>query len=248
MPEVQFRKGDLVRFRLGIRSVQGQVKEDRGPIGVKGRHLYLVEFLSEPQAVSLSQIELPAVQESSAASPIGGTLQLSITLDVGGGCFRFEWRRAGSTESVGRGQLATTSLATFGFSDLQWSLETGGRTEQDGCSHWTSSVRALVNRLHRRFALADECITVQVLTDVAIGQAKAGAPHAVALAPDEPAWKWLAHQVLQFTRFLEVPELARGTDPAQRARSAAYILGCVWLRGAPNPEGLASRPDELGGS
>ena len=188
------------------------------------------------------QIELPAVQESSAASPAGGTLQLSITLDVGGACFRFEWRRAGSTEPVARGQLGTTSLATFGFSDLQWSLETGGRTEQGGCSHWTSSVRALVNRLHRRFAVADECITVQVLTDVAIGQAKAGAPHAVALAPDEPAWKWLAHQVLQFTRFLEVPELARGTDRAQRARSAAYILGCVWLRGAPNPEGLRPFP------
>jgi len=118
----------------------------------------------------------------------------------------------------------------------------GGRTEQGGCSHWTSSVRALVNRLHRRFAVADECITVQVLTDVAIGQAKAGAPHAVTLPPDEPAWKWLAHQVQQFTRFLEVPELARGTDRAQRARSAAYILGCVWLRGAPNPEGLASTP------
>jgi hypothetical protein len=61
MAEVQFRKGDLVRFRLGIRFVQGSIKEDRGPIGVKGRHLYLVEFLSEPLAISLSQIELPAI-------------------------------------------------------------------------------------------------------------------------------------------------------------------------------------------
>ena len=62
MPEARFRKGDLVRFRLGIRSVQGEVKEDRGPIGVKGRHLYLVEFRPEPQSVALSQIELPADQ------------------------------------------------------------------------------------------------------------------------------------------------------------------------------------------
>ena len=62
MPEAQFRKGDLVRFRLGTRSVQGEVKEDRGPIGVRGRHLYLVEFRPEPQSVSLSQIELPADQ------------------------------------------------------------------------------------------------------------------------------------------------------------------------------------------
>jgi hypothetical protein len=62
MREALFHKGDLVRFQLGTRSVQGEVKEDRGPIGVKGRHLYLVEFRPEPESVSLSQIELPAVQ------------------------------------------------------------------------------------------------------------------------------------------------------------------------------------------
>ena len=47
MPKAQFHKGELVRFRLGTRSVQGEVKEDRGPIGVKGRHLHLVEFRLE---------------------------------------------------------------------------------------------------------------------------------------------------------------------------------------------------------
>jgi hypothetical protein len=60
MPDPQFRKGDLVKFQFGMRSVQGQVKEDRGPIGVKGRRLYLVEFRAESQAPSLSEIELPA--------------------------------------------------------------------------------------------------------------------------------------------------------------------------------------------
>ena len=40
--------------------LQGEVKEDRGPIGVKGRHLYLVDFRLDPQSASLSQIELPA--------------------------------------------------------------------------------------------------------------------------------------------------------------------------------------------
>lgn len=62
MPERQFRKGDLVRFTLGTRSVQGEVKEDRGPIGVKGRHLYLVAFRPEHESPSLAQIELPAEQ------------------------------------------------------------------------------------------------------------------------------------------------------------------------------------------
>jgi hypothetical protein len=62
MPEMSFRKGDLVSFRLGIRPLQGAVKEDRGPIGIQGRHLYLVEFRPEPQSVSLALIELPGDQ------------------------------------------------------------------------------------------------------------------------------------------------------------------------------------------
>ena len=60
MPEHRFHKGDLVSFRFGTRSVQGKVKEDRGPIGVNGRRLYLLEFRMSSQSESLSMIELPA--------------------------------------------------------------------------------------------------------------------------------------------------------------------------------------------
>lgn len=68
MAEVQFRKGDVIRFELGARSVQGEVKEDRGPIGVKGRRLYLVEYRPETHSPSLAQIELPADQLRSMQS------------------------------------------------------------------------------------------------------------------------------------------------------------------------------------
>lgn len=70
MADSQFRKGELVRFRLGTRFVQGAVKEDRGPIGVKGRHLYLIEFHPEPQSDALSQIELPADQLQAARQTV----------------------------------------------------------------------------------------------------------------------------------------------------------------------------------
>lgn len=60
MPERKFRKGDRVRFRFGIYFVEGVVKEDRGPIGLNGRHLYLVEFPFGLHAESPSHIELPA--------------------------------------------------------------------------------------------------------------------------------------------------------------------------------------------
>jgi hypothetical protein len=61
MPERRFKRGETVTFRLGVRMVQGIVKEDRGPLGIKGRHLYLVEFGPELFDDSPSQIELPAV-------------------------------------------------------------------------------------------------------------------------------------------------------------------------------------------
>ncbi len=70
MHEAQFQKGELVRFRLGTRSVMGEVKEDRGPIGVKGRRLYLVEFRPDPQTASLSLIELPADQLNSVQDAV----------------------------------------------------------------------------------------------------------------------------------------------------------------------------------
>jgi hypothetical protein len=62
MAERKIRKGDFVRFRYGIYTVNGEVIEDRGPIGVGGRHLYLVEFRRESHSEALSQIELPAME------------------------------------------------------------------------------------------------------------------------------------------------------------------------------------------
>jgi len=70
MSETRFRKHDLVRFRMGTRSVQGEVKEDRGPIGIKGRHLYLVEFRGETQSDSRSTIELPAEELQSVLATV----------------------------------------------------------------------------------------------------------------------------------------------------------------------------------
>jgi hypothetical protein len=50
--------GDVVRFHFGRTKVTGVVKEDRGPIGVKGRRLYLIDFSTEPDEAAW--IELPA--------------------------------------------------------------------------------------------------------------------------------------------------------------------------------------------
>lgn len=63
MAEKRYKKGDLVRFSLGgMRTVQGVIKEDRGPIGMKGRRLYLIVFPFSSDSVELTEIELPAVE------------------------------------------------------------------------------------------------------------------------------------------------------------------------------------------
>ncbi len=52
------RVGDRVRFLFGTEMATGTVKEDRGPIGIKGRRLYTVAFSLGPEFSA--NIELPA--------------------------------------------------------------------------------------------------------------------------------------------------------------------------------------------
>ena len=70
MSKKAFRLGQVVSFKYGSRSLQGVVKEDRGPIGMKGRVLYLVEFRPEAQSPYVSHIELPADQLREVESTI----------------------------------------------------------------------------------------------------------------------------------------------------------------------------------
>jgi hypothetical protein len=60
MSERRYRKGDRVRFRFGLEHVEGVVKEDRGPIGIGGRRLFLVEFPRQMYDDPFTRLELPA--------------------------------------------------------------------------------------------------------------------------------------------------------------------------------------------
>ena len=53
-----FHVGNTVRFKFGPNRASGVIKEDRGPIGIGGRRLYLIQFSLEPGFPFL--IELPA--------------------------------------------------------------------------------------------------------------------------------------------------------------------------------------------
>lgn len=56
--EKRFSVGDHVRFMFGVANAEGEIIEDRGPIGFGGRRLYRIRFaFSEGDPMT---IELPA--------------------------------------------------------------------------------------------------------------------------------------------------------------------------------------------
>jgi hypothetical protein len=57
MSERRVAVGAEVRFELGGRTVTGKVREDRGPIGIGGRRLYLITY--ELDKGTSYQVELP---------------------------------------------------------------------------------------------------------------------------------------------------------------------------------------------
>lgn len=65
MSSAHVRVGDEVRFRLAGRTVVGTVREDRGPIGVGGRHLYLIAYemgKGNPYSIELPRDEIDVVE------------------------------------------------------------------------------------------------------------------------------------------------------------------------------------------
>jgi hypothetical protein len=53
------RVGDLVKFPVGAKTFRGEIAEDRGPIGVRGRTLYRIMVKIDGNTAN---IELPADQ------------------------------------------------------------------------------------------------------------------------------------------------------------------------------------------
>lgn len=66
-PDARFRVGDWVAFLYGPRLVLGQVIEDRGLLGLKGRRLYGVRLeqpLAESSYIEIPEDELDATSEA----------------------------------------------------------------------------------------------------------------------------------------------------------------------------------------
>ncbi|HWX22861.1 MAG TPA: SNF2-related protein [Candidatus Binatia bacterium] len=155
---------------------------------------------------------------------------MTVTLDVSSGGLVFEWRRHDSDEKLARGRLTPTARPTLGFDDLEWKFEADGETEVDFCSEHSSSVRALLNRVRKRFPVPEEAIRIQLLPDVDMGAAKAGLASNFAPPSQWPCWRWLARQIQQFARFSRtIITIAGDKFPERRGMAAARLLACEWL-------------------
>jgi hypothetical protein len=66
----RFRVGDWVSFLYGVRRPVAQIIEDRGPLGVKGRRLYGIQFELAPEVTSY--IEMPEDLLELAKAPENG--------------------------------------------------------------------------------------------------------------------------------------------------------------------------------
>ena len=80
------------------------------------------------------QLQFRSTVESGQASQGSEQLELIVTVNVAEGCFQFEWQRANSAELVGRGRLVLSEPSIFDLRDLDFELETAGKTETDVCN------------------------------------------------------------------------------------------------------------------
>jgi hypothetical protein len=61
----KFSVGDRVKFVFGLANAEGEVIEDRGPIGVGGRRLYRIRFSfseGDPMTIELPAVDLEPVE------------------------------------------------------------------------------------------------------------------------------------------------------------------------------------------
>ncbi len=176
----------------------------------------------------MKQPELLATDEDQTRAAAGQAMDLWVTLDLGGGCFLFQWQAPGAEVLAGYAELEAIPHRGFWWHSLTLNLDVGGQVERRECSSHGTSAHALVARLRKRFPVPDERVHVRVKREAGQAPQRPEIALPVPLPPDIPAWKWLGRQVHEFARLVEaVPER---TGSSQSPGSwAARALARQWL-------------------
>src|SRR5712664_2736729 len=99
------------------------------------------------------KLEFGSAAEAGQTPPSSEAPQLIVNLNVAAGGFEFAWQGAGFPAA--RGQLTSARRLMFGLYDLEWVLESEGKSEKDHCSQWHASIRALLSRMRKRFPVPE---------------------------------------------------------------------------------------------
>jgi hypothetical protein len=65
--QTSYRVGERVKFKWGGHVVEGEIVEDRGPLGGNGKHLYRITFRLDPWELLVTELaasDLIAADES----------------------------------------------------------------------------------------------------------------------------------------------------------------------------------------
>jgi superfamily II DNA or RNA helicase len=169
----------------------------------------------------------PSASSSSDLDP--QSFRLKVILETAPGVVRFEWQRIGENTLAARAQLGPMP-AEFALQDsMMLDLDLGGAVEADSCRGREVSVRALVGRLRKRLPVPDGQLEVWVAPFGSPRVPTSSGAYHIPLPAGEWAWKWLASELLKFTRIVEAPEIdsqLAGT----RGQRAARALAHDWLR------------------
>ena len=178
-------------------------------------------------------------------SSLAGTLTLRVTIDVAAGLCRFEWLQAGAERSVASGTLCPAAPGPLvRIRALEWRASDRDGTIADSCGVHPSSTAALVKRIRLRWPVEPSALAVGVLTDVDMGEARAGKWHALEFSPEIDLWRWLGRIVADFAQMTASGNEA-GTDIVSRGRRAADILARVLLGIPPEIAVAPGRPAAL---
>jgi superfamily II DNA or RNA helicase len=173
------------------------------------------------------------------SAPLG----LRVTFDLASGWLLFQWSLPEQGQIKAQGCLLPSDVTGFHWSALEWFMDQGSTWKRsDFCSAHASSVRALLNRIHRLFPLMEGSPTFLLVPDTDLGPAKKGDRIQLAPPTGEDPWKWMGRQVLSFARTLE-SDLAPAGDPETRGRAVLRLLACALLGVPPSPQDWVGRND-----
>ncbi len=159
--------------------------------------------------------------------------ELTVTLDIAAGAFRFEWLRVESREIIATGRLLPNDGKSFWYWVLAWTFNSGIRPCHDGCNAWAASTRALAKRIRKLLPVEDSSVRVGLLSEKDLGPAQANQWFPFQMPHGLSPWKWLEREIYNFAQLTESSFGPNGEPRVSRAVNL-HRIACALLQIPPS--------------